>query len=311
MDVYRQLNAIHSLESSVLTIGTFDGLHRGHQEIVKKVTTIAQANKVPSVLITFDPHPRHVLDPENTLPMILSIDEKLKLLTNLHLDIVVIIPFDVEFSKMSAENFLQTIVAQQFHPRHVVIGYDHHFGYRREGSPEYLFQYGNRHGFTVEIVEPVHDENVIISSTHIRRLIQEGYVRRASFELGWVYGFPARVVHGSGRGRRLEFPTANFLPIEKMQLLPKNGVYLTRGRIDGNNLYGMCNLGVRPTFGEGDFVMEVHFFHKQLVDLYDREIRVEFLERIRDEKKFVDADHLKQQLRRDRRVCMQLLAKYQ
>jgi len=311
MDVYRQLNNIPTLKASILTVGTFDGLHRGHQEIVKKVTTLAQANAVPSALITFDPHPRHVLDPKNTLPMILSIDEKLKLLATLHLDVVVIIPFNIEFSRMSAETFLQTVVVRQFHPRHVVIGYDHHFGYQREGSPDFLFHYGEQQGITVEIVAPVHDENVIISSTHIRHLIQEGYVRRASFELGWVYGFPARVVHGSGRGRLLEFPTANFIPMEKMQLLPKNGVYLTRGRINGNNLYGMCNLGVRPTFGDGDFVMEVHFFHKQLVDLYDREIRVEFLERIRDEKKFVDAEHLKQQLREDRRICKQLLAKYQ
>ena len=164
-------------------------------------------------------------------------------------------------------------------------------------------------------MDPVHDENVIISSTHIRELIKAGFVRRASFELGWVYGFDATVVAGVGRGRSLQFPTANFIPLEKNQLLPGQGVYFTRGRLNSKNIYGMCNLGTRPTFDEGGFVMEVHFFEKIDEELYGRQIAIEFLERIRDEKKFDSAAALTEHVnihkkdRHTRRGLVMLVAK--
>ena len=162
----------------------------------------------------------------------------------------------------------------------------------------------------MQIIGPVSDENIIISSTHIRELIRNGYVRRASFELGWVFGFKAKVVHGSGRGAELGFPTANFIPEEENQLVPANGVYFIRGRINGENLYGMCNLGVRPTFNETDFVMEVHFFDLSSNDIYGMLIVVEFLERIRDEKRFSNPEELKKQLIRDKDTCIKLMKKY-
>lgn len=310
MVVYNRLKDIQPLPNSVLTMGTFDGLHRGHQEIVKKVTTIAQSRQTLSVLITFDPHPRHVLESSVPLPMLMSIEKKLEVLEHLAVDQVVVIPFTRRFSRISATRFLDEIVLSKFRPLHIVVGYNHHFGHDREGDAKFLEAYGRKQGFTVGVVPPVRDENMSISSTHIRELIAAGFVRRASFELGWVYGFKARVVRGAGRGKDLHFPTANFIPLEKNQLLPHGGVYLTRGRIDGNNLYGMCNLGFRPTFGEDDFVMEVHFFEKDLDDLYGREIEVEFLERIRDEQKFVDSQHLQHQLEQDQATCLELLQKY-
>ena len=310
MDVYRTLNAIPNIPDSVVTIGTFDGCHRGHQEIIKKVKSVAELKRAKSVLITFDPHPRHVLDSGAKLPLLMHIEKKLEILNSLHLDMVLVIPFDKEFSKIKAADFLTDIVVKIFHPSYFIVGYNHHFGFEREGSPQFLKYFAEKNGFSVDIIEPVSDETVNISSTHIRQLIKQGYVRRASFELGWVFGFNSNVIHGAGRGKSLGFPTANFIPEEKNQLIPASGVYCIRGRINGKNLYGMCNLGVRPTFGETDFVMEAHFIDQDLDNLYNKRITVEFLERIRDEKKFSNPQELIKQLNKDKEFCMRLMQKY-
>ena len=310
MDVYRTLNTIPNIPDSVVTIGTFDGCHRGHQEIIKKVKSVAELKRAKSVLITFDPHPRHVLDSGAKLPLLMHIEKKLEILNSLHLDMVLVIPFDKEFSKIKAADFLADIVVKNFHPSYFIVGYNHHFGFEREGSPQFLKYFAEKNGFSVDIIEPVSDETVNISSTHIRQLIKQGYVRRASFELGWVFGFNSNVIHGAGRGKSLGFPTANFIPEEKNQLIPASGVYCIRGRINGKNLYGMCNLGVRPTFGETDFVMEAHFIDQDLDNLYNKRITVEFLERIRDEKKFSNPQELIKQLNKDKEFCMRLMQKY-
>ena len=310
MEVYKQLDSIPFTNGNVVTIGTFDGCHRGHQDIIKKVTSHANSIDGKSVIITFDPHPRHVLQAKDKLPILMHIDKKLEIFKSLGLDIALIIPFDKNFSKMDASTFLKTIIIDNFDPDSIIVGYDHHFGFNRDGSPDFLKEFGLNNGFEVQIVGPVSDENIIISSTHIRELIRNGYVRRASFELGWVFGFKAKVVHGSGRGAELGFPTANFIPEEENQLVPANGVYFIRGRINGENLYGMCNLGVRPTFNETDFVMEVHFFDLSSNDIYGMLIVVEFLERIRDEKRFSNPEELKKQLMRDKDTCIKLMKKY-
>ncbi len=310
MEVYKQLDSIPFTNGNVVTIGTFDGCHRGHQDIIKKVTSHANSINGKSVIITFDPHPRHVLQTKDKLPILMHIDKKLEIFKSLGLDIALIIPFDKNFSQMDASTFLKTIIIDNFDPDSIIVGYDHHFGFNRDGSPDFLKEFGLNNGFEVQIVGPVSDENIIISSTHIRELIRNGYVRRASFELGWVFGFKAKVVHGSGRGAELGFPTANFIPEEENQLVPANGVYFIRGRINGENLYGMCNLGVRPTFNETDFVMEVHFFDMSSNDIYGMLIVVEFLERIRDEKRFSNPEELKKQLIRDKDTCIKLMEKY-
>ena len=310
MEVYKQLDSIPFTNGNVVTIGTFDGCHRGHQDIIKKVTSHANSIDRKSVIITFDPHPRHVLQTKDKLPILMHIDKKLEIFKSLGLDIALIIPFDKNFSKIDASTFLKTIIIDNFDPDSIIVGYDHHFGFNRDGSPDFLKEFGLNNGFEVQIVGPVSDENIIISSTHIRELIRNGYVRRASFELGWVFGFKAKVVHGSGRGAELGFPTANFIPEEENQLVPANGVYFIRGRINGENLYGMCNLGVRPTFNETDFVMEVHFFDMSSNDIYGMLIVVEFLERIRDEKRFSNPEELKKQLMRDKDTCIKLMKKY-
>lgn len=310
MEIYRELDKIPQFKDSVVTIGTFDGCHRGHQDIIKKVIYNSEINGSNSILVTFEPHPRHVLQPEVKLPILMHIDRKLDFLKSFNLNAVVVIPFDEQFSKMTANNFLKNIILKQLNASKIIVGYDHHFGFNRDGSPDFLKNESSDSNFEVEIVEPISDQEMIISSTHIRQSIQNGYVRRASFELGWVFGFEAKVVTGSGRGKELGFPTANFIPIEKNQLIPANGVYCIRGRINGNSLYGMCNLGVRPTFDETDFVMEVHFFQNEVDDIYSKIITVEFLERVRDEKKFSNPKELIKQLEKDKEICMRLIQKY-
>ena len=310
MEIFRELDKIPQFKDSVVTIGTFDGCHRGHQDIIKKVIYNSEINGSNSILVTFEPHPRHVLQPEVKLPILMHIDRKLDFLKSFNLNAVVVVPFDEEFSKMTANDFLKNIILKQLNASKVIVGYDHHFGFNRDGSPDFLKDESTNSNFEVEIVDPISDQEMIISSTHIRQSIQNGFVRRASFELGWVFGFEAKVVTGSGRGKELGFPTANFIPIEKNQLIPANGVYCIRGRINGNSLYGMCNLGVRPTFDETDFVMEVHFFQNEVDDIYSKIITVEFLERVRDEKKFSNPKELIKQLEKDKEICMRLIQKY-
>mgnify|MGYP001027551524 FL=1 len=311
MIIFTQINRVTDCAGCVLTIGSFDGLHRGHQDIVKTLTTTATAKGKKSALITFDPHPRHILDKDKKISLIMSMKQKSSLLEKLGIDILLVIPFTNDFSHRTAEDFMDNIIMKYFSPSGIVIGYDHHFGYKREGSPEFLQQYAITREINIDIINAVADDKVILSSTHIRDLISNGFVRRASFELGWVYGFYAKVVHGAGRGKGLQFPTANIVALEKNQLMPKTGVYLARGRVNDDFIVGMCNFGTRPTFNERELVMEINFFTSSLDDIYNREIYIEFLERIRDEKKFDNPDQLVIQLQQDRDYCLELKKKYE
>tara|TARA_B100001765_G_C19495906_1_gene336545 strand:+ start:73 stop:1008 length:936 start_codon:yes stop_codon:yes gene_type:complete len=311
MIIFTQINRVTDCAGCVLTIGSFDGLHRGHQDIVKTLTTTATAKGKKSALITFDPHPRHILDKDKKLSLIMSMKQKSSLLEKLGIDILLVIPFTNDFSHRTAEDFMDNIIMKYFSPSGIVIGYDHHFGYRREGSPEFLQQYAITREINIDIINAVADDKVILSSTHIRDLITNGFVRRASFELGWVYGFYAKVVHGAGRGKGLQFPTANIVALEKNQLMPKTGVYLARGRVNDDFIVGMCNFGMRPTFNERELVMEINFFTSSLDDIYNHEVYIEFLERIRDEKKFDNPDQLVKQLQQDRDYCLELKKKYE
>lgn len=312
MDIYRSIESLNPLRKSILTIGSYDGLHRGHQAIVNKVVTTSRTLNLKSVVITFDPHPKQVLTTTygNKFETLISIDKKIELLEKMGVDVTLIIPFDKTFSKTTAEEFINNVIINYFHPSKIFIGYDHHFGYNREGNANSLMEYEHRGQFRVEKVHSIKDQEEIISSSHIRDLIQDGYVRRASFELGWVFGFKATVVHGVGRGHRLRYPTANFIPENPTQLLPKNGVYFTRGLVNNKCLYGMCNIGYRPTFGEGNFVLEVHFFEEPPKELYGEIIEVQFLERIRDEQKFKSPVELKKQLEKDKEYCLSRLEIY-
>ena len=311
MEVIRSLDNFKPLKGSVLTIGSYDGIHRGHLEIISSIVHYGRARGLPSTLITFEPHPRHILErSKEKLPVLMRIEEKLDIIEKIGIEIVYVINFTDEFSNIKAIDFLDNIVVPFFNPKCIIVGYDHHFGNKREGGPDFLNRYCKNKSIEIEIVGPISDDGHNISSTRIRKLINDGFVRRANFELGSVYGFNAKVVKGAGRGKELNFPTANVIPLHDNQLMPRSGVYFIRGRFIGQHAFGMCNFGVRPTFEEKDLVMEIHFFLEESSELYGKEIRVEFLERIRDEKKFPSPKDLVKQLIKDKQKCLELKGKY-
>lgn len=308
MVVYRRIEDVVPVANTVLTIGSYDGLHRGHQAVIQRVIDQGRRDGRQTVVVTFDPHPKQILGPaEDPFEVIMDIEKKIRFLERLGVDITLVIPFTLDFSRTSAEDFLEAIIIRNFRPDEVIIGYDHRFGHDREGDIHLLRRYEQAGRFQVEVVSGVKGNDKEISSRHIRNLIRGGLVRQASDQLGWVYGFEATVVQGAGRGHSLSFPTANFVPKNPAQLLPKTGVYCARGTVRGRRHDGMANLGFRPTFGEKDFVMEIHFFDGNVEDLYGETIEVEFVERIRDEKKYRSAADLVEQLKKDKEICVSQL----
>ena len=312
MEIYTSLKRFSSLSSSVITIGSYDGLHRGHFHIINRMKSIAHSLKTFSVVLTFDPHPRFIIDKsESKLSLIMSIEKKIEIFRNLNIDKLVILEFNDSFMKTKAEPFMDDILIKYFNPKYIVAGSNHYFGYKKSGDEKFLKKYCKNNKIGLEIVKPLSGGKNIISSTSIRKLIANGFIRRANYELGSIFGFNAKVIHGAGRGKDIEFPTANLQPLEENQILPKKGVYFTRCIIDGLNHYGMCNFGTRPTFSEDDLVLEVHLIDDYSKDLYDRSIWIEFLERIRSEKKFSSVSGLKKQLYIDKSKCLILKDKYE
>ena len=302
----------NKLKSSVITMGSYDGIHRGHFHIINKVSSISNQLNTSSVVITFDSHPRNLVgNPKEKVKLLMSLKKKIELIKSFSIDYLVILKFDTNLMSMDAEVFLKDILIKNFNPKCIVSGKNHTFGHNRSGDVNYLKKFCLVNDIALEVVEPLVENEIIISSTNIRNLIENGFIRRANYELGSIYGFYAKVISGSGRGKKLQYPTANLIPVEKDQLLPKIGVYLTRCIINGLSHYGMCNFGVRPTFGETDLVLEVHLFDEILSDFYGDCIWVEFLERIRDEIKFSSIEELTEQLSRDKSNCLSLKYKYE
>ncbi len=312
MEIFYSKENITPLEKSILTVGSYDGLHRGHQEILKTVVKKSKTYKIPSVLVTFNPHPRMIIkDNFKKLSLIRSLDQKLKIIEDIGIDIVYIITFSKKFSNITALDFMSKIIVPNFGPKAIVTGSNHYFGRNRVGSPSFLKNYGQDKHIEIIVIKPIMDDKSQISSSNIRSLIRLGNISKANIQLNIPFTISGTVVQGSGRGASLTFQTANIKPKENNQLFPKNGVYLVLGRIVGLNTYGMCNLGVRPTFGENKLVMEVHLFHEKELNLYGERIEIEFLERIRDERKFPSSKELIKQLKIDKLICLGLLNKYQ
>ena len=311
MEIHYNLSNIE-LNSCVITIGSYDGIHRGHFHIINKVNSISNQLNASSVIITFDPHPRNLIgDPKEKIKLLMSLDRKIELLKSFSIDHLVILKFDANLMSVKAEEFLKKIIIKNLNPKCIVSGINHTFGYKRSGDINYLRKFCSTNDIALEVVNSLKDGEMVISSTNIRNLIEKGFIRRANYVLGSIYGFYARVVSGSGRGKKMKYPTANLLPVEKDQLLPSVGVYFTRCIINGLSHYGMCNFGIRPTFGENDLVLEVHLFDEILNDLCEDCIWIEFLERIRDEIKFPSVKELVKQLKKDESNCLSLKYKYE
>tara|TARA_B100000029_G_scaffold206589_1_gene204330 strand:+ start:6642 stop:7577 length:936 start_codon:yes stop_codon:yes gene_type:complete len=310
MDVFTNINKIPKINGSVLTIGSFDGLHLGHQEVIKKVVAYSNALKIPSVVVTFEPHPKMILSKKKNFDILMNINDKISLLEKFGIDATFVIPFNSKFSTTPAKLFLKSIIIEKFHPTKIIIGYDHHFGFKRKGDRKLLESESGKYGYLIEVVSKVGHKEKIYSSSSIRRLIKNGEVKRASYDLGRAYGFEVTVVSGSGRGFDLNFPTANFIPRFESQLIPFSGVYFTRGKINGKWLYGMANLGTRPTFKEKNFTMEMNFFDVELDIVSDNYFQIQFLERIRDEKNFNSSKDLVKQLIKDKMYCLKRINTY-
>jgi riboflavin kinase / FMN adenylyltransferase len=294
--------------TSVVTVGTFDGVHLGHQAIIRYLGRRAAAQKGSSVVVTFDPHPREVVRGE-LVPLLTTIEERADIMETMGVDRFVVIPFTPEFARLSGQEFVERVLFQTVGLREIVVGHDHGFGRGRGGDKALLEQLGLRLGFAVDLIPAQVVEEHVVSSSEIRHLIvDEGDVSLAGQMLNRYYTFTGVVERGDGRGRQIGFPTANLRPLHTRKVLPKVGVYAVRVflPIRTDPYAGMMNIGVRPTFGESTLRLEVHILDFA-GDLYDHELRIEFIARLRDELRFESVEALKEQLSQDRERCKQAI----
>lgn len=301
MKVYKSLSAFQRVPRAILTTGTFDGVHVGHQVIIKRLQEIARREDGETVLLTFWPHPRMVLFPDdNDLRLLNTLDEKLELLEAYGIGHCIVHPFTKEFSRTTALQYVRDILVGQIGVHKLVIGYDHHFGRNREGSLEQLTRMGPEYGFTVEEIPAQEVDDVNVSSTKIRKALLAGNVTMANSFLGYPYAVHGKVVAGRKIGRTLGYPTANIDPGFKFKLIPGNGIYAVTAKLDGKAYPGMANVGVRPTLAEEnpEVKIEVNIFDLNQ-DLYDREITLTFYKWVREEKHFRDLDALKVAMKDD------------
>tara|TARA_A100001011_G_scaffold168290_1_gene177193 strand:- start:10335 stop:11285 length:951 start_codon:yes stop_codon:yes gene_type:complete len=307
MEIIRSINDMNALKSSVVTVGNYDGIHLGHQDVLKHIISVGKKEQIPSCLITFDPNPAYVLS-DNSKPMNLQdIDSKLALLEKMGLDIVLVIPFTLEFSRMSAEDFSDNIIKKIFNPKLISVGENHYFGFNKRGDLAFLTNFCKENEIELHTPEIRMLNGKPISSTLTRRLINDGLLDQVPSLLGKFYGFNVLTVHGSNRGKSMNYPTANFIPLSKYQMIPEGGVYLSRVSLDGEKYFGMTNIGYRPTFNEKKFVMEVHILSDKFTELYDKNFYIEFLHKIRNEIKFESKDYLIKQIENDKEVCIKLI----
>ena len=307
MEIIRSINDMNALKSSVVTVGNYDGIHLGHQDVLKHIISVGKKEQIPSCLITFDPNPAYVLS-DNSKPMNLQdIDSKLALLEEMGLDMVLVIPFTLEFSRMSAEDFSDNIIKKLFNPKLISVGENHYFGFNKRGDLAFLTNFCNKNEIELHTPEIRMLNGKPISSTLTRRLINDGLLDQVPSLLGKFYGFNVLTVHGSNRGKSMNYPTANFIPLSKYQMIPEGGVYLSRVSLDGEKYFGMTNIGYRPTFNEKKFVMEVHILSDKFTELYDKNFYIEFLHKIRNEIKFESKDYLIKQIENDKEVCIKLI----
>lgn len=291
---------------SVVTIGTFDGVHIGHQKIIKKLTKKAADNNLISVVLTFFPHPRMVLQLNSNIKLLNTIAERKQILSALGLDYIFVQEFTTAFADMTAREFVKSVLVDKLNVKYVIIGYDHHFGKDRSANIDDLRVFGTEFGFQVEEILAQDVEDVAVSSTKIRKALNSGDILTATAFLGYNYYINGTVVRGKGFGKKMEFPTANIAVDEPYKLIPKNGVYTISSSYKNKVIYGMMNIGMNPTFEGDKKTIEAHFFDFK-EDLYGQNLKINFLDRLRDERKFESVDALIAQLRQDRTNAQQII----
>ena len=307
MNVYYGIQEFKKLENAVVTSGTFDGVHLGHQKILKRLNEVAELTNGESVVITFYPHPRSVISPDNQIVKLLStLEEKIELLEKSGVNNLLIVPFTREFSELSSEEFIQKILIETIGTKTLVIGYDHRFGKNREGGFDYLKLNKEKYGFGIEEISRQDIENVGVSSSKIRKALQEGDVPSADHFLGRNYSLSGVIVKGKQLGRTIGFPTANIQVREIAKLIPSDGVYAVKVYYNDEAFGGMLNIGNRQTV-DGTFqTVEVNIFEFDQ-EIYGEKLTIEFLQKIRNEQKFNGLDELKTQIAKDKITCKEIL----
>ena len=289
-------------EASIVTIGTFDGVHLGHQQILEQLIDTSRKSKLKSVLLTFFPHPRVVLQPDVPMHLIQTIEERERALAKTGLNYLVIHPFSAEFSRLSADDYVKRVLVQQLNVQKVVVGYDHRFGRNRTASLEDMYHYADIYDFEVIEIDAKKIESTAVSSTKIRKAIDEGNIELANTYLGQPFTLEGMIVHGDKRGRELSYPTANMDLKNPHKIVPKQGVYLVKSNLSNRVIYGMMNIGTKPTFDASMPSIEVHFFDWN-GDLYGQAVQVELLKWVREERKFSSVEELQTQIQADEQYC--------
>ena len=308
MRIFDNLKSYSSEKESILTIGTFDGVHIGHNKILKRLIQDSKKNNLSSLVMTFFPHPRMILNKSHEIKMIDTIDEKINLLEKTGLDNLIIHPFDNNFSKIRAKEFVEEILVKKLKIKEIIIGYDHKFGKDREASVEDLKKFGKDYMITVKENPAQEIDSIAISSTKIRNAILNGEIEKCNKFLGRNFILTGKVVYGDGLGKKIDFPTANIEIKETYKIIPKNGVYLVKTKINSNTYFGMMNIGIRPTVGGTNKSLEIHFFNFK-DNIYGKNVSIEIIKKIRDEEKFSSIDQLKIQLKKDEQFCLKLINK--
>ena len=297
--IRENLQDYNSTKPSVITIGTFDGVHIGHTKIINQLITISLKNNLTSILLSFFPHPKMVLQNDNELKLINTIQEKEGLLNSLNLDYLIIKEFTKEFSRLSALEFVRDILVNKLNAKHIIIGYDHHFGRNRTANIEQLKEFGELYDFKVTEILAQDIDDIAISSTKIRKALINGEIKLANKFLGYNFFFNGDVVHGNNIGKTISFPTANIKVDQPYKLIPKNGVYIVKTIIDNQTTFGMMNIGYNPTFNGKQKSIEIHFLNFTK-NIYHKNLTIEMIMRIRNEIKFNSVEDLKKQLEQDK-----------
>ena len=312
MKVYRSFEEIKYDPASVLTVGTFDGVHLGHQKIISELLDTAAKDSLRPVLLTIHPHPQIVLQKKNRPQVMLltTIEERLYLFEKYEVENVLVIPFSYEFSQISGEEFVKDYLHSKVGMKKMLIGYDHMFGKDRSGNIALLEKLSDELDFTVSRIQAFEDKERVISSTEIRKAIEDRRIEEVNTMLGHPFLINGEVVHGQGRAAQLGYPTANFNNFNPNKIIPGTGVYFVRSKIHGKEYFGMANIGYRPTLtNDTELTLEVNYFEFNS-DIYGETIAVEFLNFLRKEHKFPSVDDLLEQISRDRAECLKLAEKY-
>jgi len=290
-----------------LTMGSFDGVHLGHKELIHQLKEIARKKDYKTAILTFVPHPKLYFDKSGDFKLINTLDEKINLLKDSGIDYLILQDFDRDFASQSPEEYLKKLI-DDYHMKSLLMGYDHHFGKDKKGNYQHVKSLAPKMGFDIHLIKPVLKDGEPISSSLIRKLIKTGELERANELLGYPYFIQGEVVSGNRIGNKLGFPTANIKMNSRNKVLPRQGVYIVKSPIDGKEYYGMMNLGVRPTIDGKKQIMEVHFFDFDK-NIYGKDLKISFLKPLRSEKKFPSLEALTHQLKKDKEKSLDWIRK--